>query len=34
MMKKLGLETWAAEKATEIWDAYRTEPFDFDNILY
>jgi len=34
MMKKLGLEVWAAEKAAEIWDTYRTEPFDFDNILY
>jgi len=34
MMKKLGLEVWAAEKAATIWDAYRTKPFDFDNILY
>ncbi len=34
MMKKLGFETWAAEKAAKIWDTYRTEPFDFDNILY
>ncbi len=34
MMKKLGLEVWAAEKATKVWDAYRTKPFDFDNILY
>lgn len=34
MMKKLGLEAWAAEKAAKIWDTYRTEPFDFDNILY
>ncbi|MBN1319637.1 MAG: DUF3795 domain-containing protein [Thermoleophilia bacterium] len=34
MMKKLGFETWAEEKAAKIWDAYRTEPFSFDNILY
>ena len=34
MMKKLGLEAWAAGKAAEIWDTYRTEPFAFDNILY
>ena len=34
MMKKLGLEVWAAEQAAKIWDTYRTEPFDFDNILY
>lgn len=34
MMKKLGLEAWAEETAAKIWDTYRTEPFDFDNILY
>lgn len=34
MMKKLGLEAWAEERAAKIWDTYRTEPFDFDNILY
>ena len=34
MMKKLGLEAWAEQKAGEIWDTYRTKPFDFDNILY
>ena len=34
MMKKLGFETWAREKAAKIWDTYRTEPFNFDNILY
>ena len=34
MMKKLGLVAWAEEKAAKIWDTYRTEPFDFDNILY
>lgn len=34
MMKKLGFEKWAAEEAAKIWDAYRTKPFDFDNILY
>jgi len=34
MMKKLGLERWAAEEAAKIWDTYRTKAFDFDNILY
>ncbi len=34
MMKKIGFEEWAAEKAVKIWDTYRTEPFDFGNILY
>ena len=34
MMKKLGLEVWAEERAAKIWDTYRTEPFNFDNILY
>jgi hypothetical protein len=34
MMKKLGFEKWAEEKAREIWDTYRTKSFDFDNILY
>ena len=34
MMKKLGLEEWATEKAAEIWDTYRTEPFSFDNIRH
>ncbi|MFC2167620.1 DUF3795 domain-containing protein [Acidobacteriota bacterium] len=34
MMKKLGIEKWAEEEAVKIWDTYRTEPFDFDNILY
>jgi len=34
MMKKLGIEKWAEEEAAKIWDTYRTEPFDFDNILY
>jgi hypothetical protein len=34
MMKKLGLERWAAEAAGKIWDTYRTKPFSFDDILY
>lgn len=34
MIKKLGVETWAAEKAAKIWDTYRSEPFDFKKILY
>lgn len=34
MMKKLGFEVWAEEKAAEIWDTYRSKPFSFDNILY
>ena len=34
MMKKLGVEKWAAEKAGEIWNTYRTEKFDFGKILY
>jgi len=34
MMKKLGFESWVSEKAAKIWDTYRTQPFDFNNILY
>ncbi len=34
MIKKLGLKKWANEEATKIWDTYKTEPFDFNNILY
>ena len=34
MMKKVGFEAWAEEKAAKIWDTYRTKPFNFDNILY
>jgi len=34
MMKKLGFEKWAVEEAAKIWDKYRTQPFDFKNILY
>lgn len=34
MMRKLGLEQWAAEHAVKIWNKYGTEPFDFGNILY
>ena len=34
MIKKLGLEKWANEEAAKIWEIYRTQPFDFDNILY
>jgi hypothetical protein len=34
MMKKVGIEKWASEMATRIWDTYRSEPFDFNTILY
>jgi hypothetical protein len=34
MIKKLGIEKWANEEAAKIWDTYRSEPFDFNKILY